>query len=94
MSKTVLVVDDSGSFRMVVKVALERAGYQVIDASSGQQAASMLDGREIHLIVCDLNMPDMDGLAFVRHLRSTRYQLTPVLMITTVPQTEKESEAQ
>ena len=43
MSKTVPVVDDSGSFRMVVKVGLERAGYQVVDAADGQAALLRLD---------------------------------------------------
>lgn len=92
MSKTVLVVDDSGSFRMVIKVGLERAGYQVIDAPNGSVAASLLDGRPIHLVICDLNMPEMDGLSFVRHLRATSYRQTPVMMVTTVAPSERSAE--
>lgn len=94
MSKTVLIVEDSGSFRMVIKVSLERAGYQVIEATNGQMACGLLDGRHIDLVVSDLNMPDMDGLSFVRHLRDTAYRDTPVLMLTTVSQQEKATEAQ
>ncbi|MDE2594332.1 MAG: response regulator [Burkholderiales bacterium] len=94
MSKTILIVDDSGSFRMVIKVGLERAGYQVIEAVNGRLACELLDGRAIDLIVSDLNMPDMDGLAFVHHLRNSPYQHTPVVMLTTVSQIEKQAEAQ
>ncbi len=92
MSKTVLVVDDSGSFRMVVKVGLERAGYQVVDAADGQAALLRLDGVPIDLVICDLNMPDMDGLTFVRHLRESCYSSTPVIMLTSVTQQDKRIE--
>lgn len=94
MSKTILVVEDSGSFRMVIKVGLERAGYQVIEAVNGRVACELLDGRTIDLVVSDLNMPNMDGLSFVRHLRSSPYRDTPVIMLTTVSQAEKQAEAQ
>lgn len=94
MSKTILVVEDSGSFRMVIKVNLERAGYQVIEAVNGLAACQLLDGRTIDLVVSDLNMPDMDGLSFVRHLRASPYQDRPVIMLTTVSQTEKQAEVQ
>ena len=81
MSKTVLIVEDSGSFRMVVKIGLERAGYQVIEAADGEQACALLDGQAIHLVICDLNMPVMDGLTFVRYMRTTAYEFTPVIML-------------
>lgn len=94
MSKTILVIDDSGSFRMVLKVRLEQAGYQVIEAANGLLACQLLDGRVIDLVISDQNMPDMDGLTFVRHLRNSAYQHTPVIMLTTVSRTEKQAEAQ
>jgi len=92
MSKTILIVEDSGSFRTVVKVGLEKAGYTVVDATNGQEACALLDGRAIHLVICDLNMPVMDGLSFVRHMRSTPYQFTPVIMLTTESQESKRAE--
>lgn len=92
MSKTVLIVEDSGSFRMVVKIGLERAGYQVIEAANGEQACAQLDGRAIHLVICDLNMPVMDGLTFVRHMRTTTYSFTPVIMLTTEALETKKAE--
>lgn len=93
MSKTVLIIEDSGSFRMVVKVALERAGYETLDAASAEEACSMLDGRPIHVIVCDLNMPGMNGLAFVRHVRTSSYKFTPVVMLTADSQVDHKAEA-
>lgn len=93
MSKHILVIEDSASFRMVVKVALERAHYVVTEAGNADQAIGLLDGRQISLIVCDLNMPGMDGLAFVRHLRSTAYKFTPVIMLTADSQSDKKAAA-
>jgi two-component system chemotaxis response regulator CheY len=93
MSKTVLIVEDSGSFRMVVKIGLERAGYQVIEAADGEQACALLDGQAIHLVICDLNMPVMDGLTFVRYMRTTAYEFTPVIMLTTESQEQKKAES-
>lgn len=92
MSKTILVVEDSGSFRMVVKIGLEKAGYQVIEAASGEAASALLDGRVIDMVICDLNMPGMSGLDFVRHLRTTSYQHSPVIMLTTETQDDKKSQ--
>lgn len=93
MSKQVLIIEDSGSFRMVVKVALERAGYEIIEAGTAEEACSLLDGRTINVIVCDVNMPGMNGIEFVRHLRTTSYKFTPVLMLTADSQVDHKAEA-
>jgi two-component system, chemotaxis family, chemotaxis protein CheY len=93
MSKTVMIVDDSGSFRTVVKLALQKAGYETVEAADGKDAVSKLDGRKLNLIVCDVNMPNMDGLSFVRHLKTTgSYKFTPVIMLTTESQEAKKAE--
>ena len=92
-SKTVMIVDDSGSFRTVVKLALQKAGYGVVEAVDGKDAASKLDGRKLNLIVCDVNMPNMDGIEFLKHLRMTgSYKFTPVIMLTTESQEAKKAE--
>jgi len=84
VSLQILVVDDSSSMRAVIRIALTRAGYEVIEADDGDTALKLLDGRRIDLIVSDVNMPIMDGLTFVGHLREgTAYRFTPVVMITT-----------
>jgi two-component system chemotaxis response regulator CheY len=93
MSKTIMVVDDSGSFRTVVKLALQKAGYAVIEACDGKDACAKLNGQKINLIVCDVNMPQMDGLSFLRHLKTTaQYKFTPVIMLTTESQEAKKAE--
>ncbi|WP_115716958.1 response regulator [Gallaecimonas mangrovi] len=84
MSKTVLVVDDSASFRQVVALALKGAGYQVIDACDGKDGLSKLDGRKVNLIISDVNMPVMDGISFVKAAKQLpAYKFTPVIMLTT-----------
>ncbi len=93
MAKTVMIVDDSGSFRVVVKLALQKAGYETVEAVDGQDAASKLDGRKLNLIVCDVNMPNMDGLSFLKHLKTTgSYKFTPVIMLTPESQEAKKAE--
>jgi len=84
MAKTILIVDDSASVRQVVSIALNQAGYEVIAASDGQEALSKLDGRKLHLVISDLNMPRMDGISFIRQMKAKPvYQFTPVIMLTT-----------
>lgn len=84
MSKTILVVDDSISFRQVVGMALRGAGYEVIEGSDGKHGLSFLDGRKIHLIVSDVNMPVMDGIAFATQAKLLpAYKFTPIIMLTT-----------
>ena len=93
MAKTVMVVDDSGSFRTVVKLALQKAGYEVVEAADGKDACGKLDGRKLNLIVCDVNMPQMDGLTFLKHLKTeANYKFTPVIMLTTESQESKKAE--
>ena len=84
MSKTILVVDDSSSMRQVLKIALAGAGHTVLDASDGKQALEILDGRTIHMTICDLNMPNMNGIEFIKAAKARpAYKYMPVLMLTT-----------
>lgn len=84
MAKTILIVDDSASVRQVVKIALCSAGYDVIEADNGKTALAQLDGKKIHLIISDVNMPVMDGLRFVGEAKKMpKYRFTPVIMLTT-----------
>jgi two-component system chemotaxis response regulator CheY len=93
MSKTILIVDDSGSFRTVVKLALQKAGYETVEAVDGKDAVTKLDGRKLNLVVCDVNMPNMDGLSFLRHIKTTgAYKFTPVILLTTESQESKKAE--
>lgn len=91
MAKTILIVDDSASLRTVVKLALTRAGYEVIEAGDGRDAIAKLDqAAKVNLIVSDVNMPNMDGITFVKQVKAhPRHRFTPVIMLTTEGQDEK-----
>jgi len=84
MSKSILIVDDSSSVRTVVGIALRGAGYDVLEAVDGADGLRQLDGRKVHLIISDVNMPGMDGLSFLREVKKhPQYRFTPVMMLTT-----------
>jgi len=84
MSKTIMVVDDSGSFRTVVKLALQKAGYAVVEAVDGMDASEKIGNVKPNLIVCDVNMPRMDGITLIKALRGLpEYKKVPIMMLTT-----------
>ena len=87
MEKTILIVDDSASFRRVEVMTLSAAGYGVIEASDGVDALNKLNTLNIdklHLIICDVNMPNMGGIEFVTRVKQNpKYKFTPVMMLTT-----------
>ncbi|HEX5357561.1 MAG TPA: response regulator [Aquabacterium sp.] len=95
MTKTVLVVDDSSSLRALVKIALTRAGYTVMEGSDGQEGLSQLDrGSKINLIISDVNMPNMDGITFVQRVKQhPKHKFIPVIMLTTEDEQAKMQQA-
>lgn len=94
MAKTILVIDDSASIRALMRLVLEQAGHQVFEASDGEDAYELLDGRTLDLILCDLAMPRMDGMSFLRLLRHhPRYRHTPLALVTTETRPERRAEA-
>lgn len=84
MGKLIMVVDDSASLRQVVGIALKGAGYEVLEASDGKDALTKLTGQRVHLIVSDVNMPNMDGITMVQEVKKLpAYKFTPIMMLTT-----------
>jgi len=95
MTKTIMVVDDSASLRQVVGISLRGAGYDVIEGRDGMDALSKCSGQKINLVVCDVNMPNMDGFEFVRQFKALApYRFTPVIMLTTETEEAKKREGQ
>jgi two-component system chemotaxis response regulator CheY len=94
MAKTILIVDDSASLRMVVKMALQRAGYEVVEAGDGVQGLAALEtASKVHLIVTDVNMPNMDGITFLTKVKQhPRHKFVPVVMLTTEGQDAKKEQ--
>jgi two-component system chemotaxis response regulator CheY len=93
MAKSILIVDDSSSLRMVVRIALTRAGYEVLEASDGVQGLKALDAAaKVNLIISDVNMPNMDGIQFVTKVKQhPKHKFVPVIMLTTEGQEEKKN---
>ena len=90
MAKTIMIVDDSPSLRQVVSIALKGADYNVIEARDGQDAIGQLKGQKVHLIVSDVNMPNMDGISMVKAIKQLpSYKFTPIMMLTTESDTNK-----
>ena len=95
MGKTILIVDDSATIRQVVGMTLKGAGYEVMEASDGKDALNKLDGKKINLIISDVNMPNMDGITFVKEAKKlANYKFTPVIMLTTESKDSKKQEGQ
>lgn len=94
MPRRVLIVDDSTTMRQMVSFTLREASYEVIEAVNGDDAIQKSQGQLLDLIITDLNMPVMDGIAFIRKARSmAALKYTPILMLTTESQTEKRMQA-
>ena len=93
MAKTIMVVDDSLSIRQVVSIALKGAGYDVIEACDGKDALAKLTGQKVHLIVSDVNMPNLDGIGLVKEIKQhPQYKFTPIMMLTTESGDSKKQE--
>jgi two-component system chemotaxis response regulator CheY len=81
--KTILLVDDSATVRQQVGLALKQAGYGVVEADDGRAGLLMLARSGISMVICDVNMPRMNGLEMLESLKKNqRYAALPVLMLT------------
>ena len=90
MAASILAVDDSASMRQMVSFTLKGAGYDVVEAADGVEALHLAKGRSVNLVITDVNMPKMDGIALIRELRALpSYKFTPLLMLTTESGAEK-----
>jgi two-component system chemotaxis response regulator CheY len=88
--KTVLVIDDSETIRAHVGTVLRAAGYEVLEASDGLMGAFTIRERaaDLCLVICDINMPRLDGLEMLEVLRG-QYPKLPILMLTTESRVDK-----
>jgi DNA-binding response OmpR family regulator len=81
---TILIVDDSTSVRKMVESALRFKGYAVVATADGLEALEALERERFDLLVLDINMPRMDGLALLKAVRGrAEWAGMPVLMLTT-----------
>lgn len=87
MGASILIVDDSISIRQSVRFVLEENGYTVYEAGDGLEGLKRLEEQKVQLIITDVNMPNMDGLTFVKKIRQTEgIKFIPILVLTTESQ--------
>jgi CheY-like chemotaxis protein len=82
-AKTVLVIEDDPDQRHVIEAVFRTEGYQVVGAPDGADGLQILSVRPVDVVVCDLMMPGMNGIEFVKKVRATdALKKLPVLMLT------------
>lgn len=83
--KSILIVDDSSMMRLILTKTLEPAGYKVFEAVDGLEAFEKIKNGIIpNLIICDINMPNLNGIEFVRKIKTElQVNYIPIIMLTT-----------
>lgn len=80
MTKKVLVIDDEAGMRDMLRLVLERGGYEVFEAPDAQSGLKLLEDEGMPLVLCDIRMPGADGLDFLREFRNRDLSGTVVMM--------------
>lgn len=82
---SIITVDDSSTMRRIIKNTLQKLGFKtILEAGNGVEALEVMSKNKVDMIVTDWNMPEMDGLTFVKAVRAKdEYKDLPILMITT-----------
>ena len=96
MSKTILTVDDSRTMRDMLAMALNDAGFTVVQAVDGEDGLAVLDAHsaDVDVIITDINMPKLDGFGFIEGVRkNARHRATPILVLTTESDSSKKDRA-
>jgi two-component system response regulator AtoC len=78
--KKILVVDDEESVRTMISVLLQKEGYQVSIAADGREALDILEEASFDLVLCDIRMPEMDGLTLLGRVQATFPEITVIMM--------------
>jgi two-component system response regulator (stage 0 sporulation protein F) len=91
-AKRILVVDDEENARLALSKILSLEGYEVASAGNGYEALNYLRGKDVELIITDINMPEMNGMAFLRELNLS-HPSSNVIMITAYGEVESYIEA-
>ena len=86
----VLTVDDSRTILAMLHHTLSNAGFEVLQAEDGKQGLDVLMTQVVDVVITDINMPVMDGIEFIRHVRATgQHQSLPILILTTETSQDK-----
>lgn len=80
MKKTILIVEDEDILREIVKDYLLNGGYEVLEAADGNEALSLFEEHEVHLVILDIMLPEVDGWSVCRRIRKSSN--VPIIMLT------------
>jgi two-component system chemotaxis response regulator CheY len=87
----VLVVDDEPAVRNIVRMILEKAGYEVLEAENGEAAIEALDTGEnrlvLDVVICDIRMPKINGVQAIEYFQR-QYPHVPIIVLTAYPETQ------
>jgi len=87
----VLVVDDEPDIRTVVRLSLQKAGYEVLEAENGDKAIETINSGEncllLDVVICDIRMPKINGIEAIAYFRSN-YPRVPLVVLTGFPDTD------
>ncbi len=93
MGKIIMTVDDSASVRQMVSFTLKEKGYEIVEAVDGRDALEKLSKTQVHMLITDLHMPNMDGITLIQSVRDLRsYRFIPIIMLTTESQVSRKME--
>lgn len=81
MQKRILVIDDEEPVRTFMKRFLVKQDYGIVEAANGREAIRILQESPVDLIMLDMNMPEMNGIDFLRYIRDKKFKPVPVLMV-------------
>jgi len=94
MKPTLVIVDDFENTLFVIEFTLWQNDFQILKAENGAEALRYFDGRQIDLLITDLNMPDLNGIELTKQVRLLpQYKRIPVLMLTSEKDAKKKQEA-
>ena len=93
----ILVVDDSAVMRASIKFTLEQKGCRITEANDGRHGLEQLrgmaeSGDRVVMILTDVNMPNMDGITFIKNVKKTSFKFVPILVLTTEAMETKKAE--
>ncbi len=91
--KTIMIVDDSASIRMMVSFTLDELGVEIVEAVNGSDALAKMETNQVDMLITDVNMPGLDGISLVREVRGNpAYRFIPIIILTTESAAEKKLE--
>src|SRR5262245_28353876 len=94
MSMRILTVDDSRMMREMLLMALQSAGFDVVQAEDGEHGIEVLRANGADVIITDINMPKLDGFGFIERVRAeTEHRATPILVLSTESDPAKKARA-